>query len=68
MQIETSRGIHGERKREYDSFAKSRNENEYFFENLDDPEIVYNSTCFLWNSQSPDFKTLCASIKVDDEK
>ena len=66
--IETSRGVFRAKKNPYDSFAKSRNENEFFFENLDDPEIIYNNTWFLWNSQIPDFKTLWASVKSDDDK
>ena len=35
-----------------------QNSMEFFFENLDDPEIIFNKICFHCNSASPDFSRI----------
>jgi hypothetical protein len=44
------------------------NLNNYYIDNLVDPEIGYHSTCFLCSSQSPDFEAIDRFIKTQREK
>ena len=43
---------------------------EFFLENLDDPELVFNKVCFHCNSLNPDFSVIQTRSKnqVDDDE
>jgi catabolite regulation protein CreA len=57
-------------KPQYRKFRERNNYNEnidYFMENLDDPDVIFNKVCFLCNSASPNLSQIQAKSKDEED-